>query len=131
MIDRQTFEWLATRYGSVLVKDWVERGGRIATMAIEAMRAVAESAGEPVAPEAVLVVLRYASDNPDGLVIGVGAGTVGPLTTDEKAMLVNRLLACLAEGDPCQINVQHPKPRMVIIPGGASDPDKAGGESDG
>lgn len=116
---------LTRRFGQTAVREWYAQAELVARMAFDSMVAISGAAGKPAAPESLAIVMRYASEEPEGICAVAAVSPAGPMETQAKRVLLKRALACFdTPGDVLHVEAnQAPPERKIVLPPGAQIPD--------
>lgn len=126
-MDAQTlFTPLILRYGEETVQRWVGMLGTAQIAALSALDHLSRSKGETLMPDAVGLVLRFPSENPEGACGVVGLSSLGQMPLGQRQALLARAVECLSEFDllPLPEEVEkraEKKPEFSVLDGGKED----------
>jgi len=92
---------LVDRFGMAATQEWLGWSMKIQEMFIQSMAALNASPEIPglVAPDAVQIIMRFASEDPEGAIGVLGVSSLGPQDKDQKMAMVQRAAEFLAVED--------------------------------
>ena len=83
---------LVLRFGEQAVEYWVRLLTSVQPLLLGSLVATSRAKGEAVMPDALLLVLRFPSDDPEGAVGTVGWSLLGPVDAGMKQAVLTRAL---------------------------------------
>ena len=131
---------LVDRFGMAATQEWLGWSMKIQEMFIQSMAALNASPEIPglVAPDAVQIIMRFASEDPEGAIGVLGVSSLGPQDKDQKMAMVQRAAeflavedlfvsaATAAVNDAPRLSLvdEAGKPLQTRVAGGQAAPDK-------
>ena len=110
------FAPLVVRFGEAAVTYWIQLLGEMHRLTLGGVVAASRSINEAVMPDAVMLVMRFPSDDPEGLVGTLGWTMLGPPDVGVKKAVLTRALESL-ETEPemfTQAARRQPAPKLEL-----------------